>query len=65
MTKTSGRWVVYEKRGVEYVHLSKGFQTKQEAEKERERLQQNLKSRRKTLGVGYEGRPTSKHPKTA
>jgi hypothetical protein len=29
MTKTSGQWVVYEKRGVEYVHVSKPFKTKQ------------------------------------
>jgi hypothetical protein len=53
MTKISGRWVVYEKRGVEYVHVSEPFKTKQEAEKERERLQQGLKSVRKTLGVGF------------
>jgi hypothetical protein len=53
MTKTKGRWVVYEKRGVEFVHVSKRFKTKQEAEKERERLQQGLKSRRKMLGVGF------------
>jgi hypothetical protein len=53
MTKTSGSWVVYEKRGVEFVHVSKPFKTKQEAEKERERLQQGLKSVRKTLGVGF------------
>jgi hypothetical protein len=52
MAKTSGRWVVYEKRGLEYVHVSKRFKTKQEAEKERERLQQGLKSRWKELGVG-------------
>jgi hypothetical protein len=53
MTKTSGRWVVYEKRGVEFVHVSKAFKTQQEAEKERERLQQALKSKRKVLGVGF------------
>jgi hypothetical protein len=53
MPKTSGHWVVYEKRGVEYVHVSKRFKTKLEAEKERERLQQGLKSRRKPLGVGF------------
>jgi hypothetical protein len=53
MTKTSGHWVVYEKRGVEYVHVSKRFETKQEAEKERERLQQKSKSRVKSLGVGF------------
>jgi len=39
MTKSTGRWAVYEKRGVEYVHRSKPFKTKREAEKERERLQ--------------------------
>jgi hypothetical protein len=31
MTTTSGRWVVYEKRGVEYVLVSKRFKTKQES----------------------------------
>jgi hypothetical protein len=41
MSKT-GRWVVYEKRGVEYVRVSKRFDTKPEAEKEREWLQQGL-----------------------
>jgi len=49
----SGRWVVYEKRGVEYVHVSERFETKQEAEKERERLHQNPEVRRKALGVGF------------
>jgi hypothetical protein len=27
MAKSTGRWVVYEKRGVEYVHVSKRFET--------------------------------------
>ena len=53
MTKSTGHWVVYEKRGVEYVYVSKRFETKQEAEKERERLHQNLEVRRKALGVGF------------
>jgi len=53
MTKSIGRWVVYEKRGVEYVHVSKRFDTKQGAEKERERLQQTSKSKTKSLGVGF------------
>jgi hypothetical protein len=53
MTKTNGRWVVYENRGVEYVHVSKPFKTKQEAEQGCERLQQALKSKRKVLGVGF------------
>jgi hypothetical protein len=48
-----GRWVVYEKRGVEYVHRSKQFKTKREAEKERERLHQNREVRRKALGVSF------------
>jgi hypothetical protein len=52
MAKTNGRWVVYENRGVEYVHVLR-FKTKQEAEKERERLQQALKPKRKVLGVGF------------
>jgi hypothetical protein len=38
MTKSSGRWVVCE-AGVEFVHVSKQFETKRETEKERERLQ--------------------------
>jgi hypothetical protein len=53
MTKTNGRRVVYENRGVEYVHVSKPFKTKQEAEQGCERLQQALKSKRKVLGVGF------------
>lgn len=53
MTKLDGYWVVYQKRGVAYVHLSKLFDTKQEAETERERLQQKLGARQKTLGVGF------------
>jgi hypothetical protein len=38
MPKPSGCWVVYEKRGVEFVYLSKLFKTKGEAENERQRL---------------------------
>jgi hypothetical protein len=38
MTKSSGRWVVCE-GAVEFVHVSKQFETKRETEKERERLQ--------------------------
>jgi hypothetical protein len=38
----SGRWVVYEKRGIEFVHLSKPFKTKREADNERERLQKAI-----------------------
>jgi hypothetical protein len=53
MTKSTGRWVVYEKRGVEYIHRSKRFETREEAEKERERLQQKSKSRVKSLGAGF------------
>jgi hypothetical protein len=55
MTKTTGYWVVYEKRGVEHVHRSKRFETKREAEKERERLRQRLKSQAESarqLGYG-------------
>ena len=53
MAKLKGHWVVYEKRGVEYVHVSKRFATKAEAEKERERLHQNPEMKRKALGVGF------------
>jgi len=52
MAKACGHWVVYEKRSVEFVHVSKKFKTRREAEKERERLQQSSESRRKVLGVG-------------
>ena len=38
MTKSSGRWVVCE-AGVEFVYVSKQFETKRETEKEREWLQ--------------------------
>ena len=47
--------MVYEKRDAEYVPVSKKFKTKQEAEQERQRLQQGLKTRRKPLGVGFIG----------
>jgi hypothetical protein len=53
MAKSSGRWVVYEKRGVEFVYLSRPFKTRLAAEAERSRLQQQSKSRRKPLGVGF------------
>lgn len=53
MLKTSGRWVVYERRDGEFVHLSKKFRTRREAEDERLRLQQAMNSRRKALGVGF------------
>jgi hypothetical protein len=33
--KTIGRWVVYERRQTEFIHLSKPFRTKEQAEKER------------------------------
>jgi len=39
MTKAKRRWVVYEKRVVEFVHVSKQVKTKREVEKEREQLQ--------------------------
>lgn len=53
MMNKRAHWVAYEKRGVEYVHVSKRFDTKQEAEKARERLHRKSKSRRKALGVGF------------
>ena len=54
MANSTGCWVVYEVRGVEFVHLSKRFKTKQEAEKERERLAAGRKRRKqKHLGVGF------------
>lgn len=53
MAITRGSWVVYERRGVEFVHVSKKFKTRREAENERQRLQQALTSKRKVLGVGF------------
>ncbi len=53
MTKTRGRWVVYERRDGEFVHVSKGFKTKAKAEQERDRLQQLSNSKRNALGVGF------------
>ncbi len=53
MSNTRGRWVVYERRDGEFVHVSKGFKTRTKAEKERERLQQSLKAKRNSLGVGF------------
>lgn len=52
MTKTTGRWVVYERRGAEFAYVSKKFKTRREAENKRQRLQQILNSKRKVLGVG-------------
>ena len=57
MGATGGRWVVYEKRGIEYVHISKWFKTKREAEKERERLQQALNSKRKVPRTEVKANP--------
>jgi hypothetical protein len=36
--KIIGRWVVYERQETEFIHLSKPFRTKEQAEKERIRL---------------------------
>src|SRR5215470_8561165 len=36
--KTIGRSVVYQRRGTEFIHLSKPFRTKEQAEKERVKL---------------------------
>jgi hypothetical protein len=49
--KTSGRWVVYEFRDGEFVHLSKLFTSKAQAEKAREKM----KSRPQFnfIGVGF------------
>jgi hypothetical protein len=53
MSKPSGRWVVYEKRGLEFIHRSKKFRTKREADKERRRLEQVSDSKPKVLGIGF------------
>jgi hypothetical protein len=49
--KKNGRWVVYEYRDGEFIHLSKLFATKEQAEKAREKL----KSRPQFnfIGVGF------------
>jgi hypothetical protein len=51
--KTIGRWVVYERRETEFIHLSKPFRTKGQAEKERARLKARPEYRKSAIGVGF------------
>ncbi len=51
MTKSKSGWVVYERQGGNFVHLSKPFKTKQQAEKEREKF--DKKYPKAAIGVGF------------
>ena len=51
-TKGTKGWVVYEQREGEFIPRSKLFTTKGQAEKERDKLEAALNSRRVSLGVG-------------
>ena len=49
--KTSGRWVVYEFRDGEFIHLSKLFTSKEQAEKAREKMKERPQFN--FIGVGF------------
>jgi hypothetical protein len=51
MKKRVGRWVVYERQNGEFIHLSKPFKTKAQAEKERAKF--DKKYPRAAIGVGF------------
>jgi hypothetical protein len=51
--KTIARWVVYERRETEFIHLSKPFRTKEQAEKERLRLKARPEHKKSAIGVGF------------
>jgi hypothetical protein len=51
MAKTVGRWVVYERQGTEFVHLSKLFKKRGQAEKAREKLKEKYPT--SAIGVGF------------
>jgi hypothetical protein len=51
MPKSKSGWVVYERQNGEFVHLSKPFKTKEEAEREREKF--DKKYPRAAIGVGF------------
>ena len=46
MSKTAGRWVVYELKNGQFVYLSKFFKSKKEAENERTKLAKSQIRRR-------------------
>ena len=49
--KKGGRWVVYEYRGGEFIHLSKLFTSKEQAEKAREKMK--ARPQFNFIGVGF------------
>jgi len=52
MGKIVGRWIVYEYRDGEFVHLSKPLPTKEQAERERAKLV-SAAGKRNSMGVGF------------
>ena len=50
--RTKARWVVYERRGQEFILLSRRFTTGAKPEKARDRMKALLKDKRISLGVG-------------
>jgi hypothetical protein len=60
MTKTVGRWLVYERKNGEFVFLSKPLKTKEEADKERLKLKARPGENRSAIGVGFIRLPASK-----
>jgi hypothetical protein len=50
--RIKGRWVVYERRDGEFIHLSRLFTTRAQAEKERDKRRAAFKSKKVSLGVG-------------
>ena len=49
MAKTTDQWLLFEYVGLEFTPLSKPFETKEQAEKAREKYPERL---RKRIGVG-------------
>jgi hypothetical protein len=60
MTKTVGRWVLYEHKDGEFIFLSKPVKTKEEAEQERLKLKPCFGQKRSEIGVGFIRLPESK-----
>jgi hypothetical protein len=53
MARVSKGWVVYEYDDGQFVHLSKPFKTKEQAEKKRSELTARLGNRQSPIGVGF------------
>jgi hypothetical protein len=53
MTRTSGGWVVYARRDGQFVFLSKRLGTKEQAERERVKLNARPENRSLAIGVGF------------